>query len=167
MKLGDIEKFKHMNWGHQSRLALLFLGVTSCATLPPAPLAGNNFSDITPRLAQTQPDTGGKPVRWGGTISSIDNTEKNETCFQVVSRPLDAEARPEQSDQTNGRFIACINGFYDPDIYQPKREVTFTGTVQIPTFGKVGKSDYIFPHLDVDTLTLWPKRQPVPDYPIG
>ncbi len=168
MKTQRIRMFPNPARLHSQFSALLLaLSVSACTTLPPGPLAGNNFAPITPHLAQSQPDTLGKSVRWGGTIASIDNTEKNETCFQIVSRPLDAEARPEDSDHTNGRFIACASGFYDPEIYRPAREITFTGTVQTPTFGKVGKSDYIFPRLAVDTLFLWPKRQPVPDYPMG
>ncbi len=144
-----------------------FLVLGACASVPPAELAGNNFSAVTPHEAQTRPDVVGMEVRWGGTIATINTTEKKETCFEVVGRPLDSEARPMDDDQTTGRFIACATGFYDPEIYHLKREITFTGTVQTPTFGKIGKYDYIFPHLAADTVYLWPKRQPVQDYPVG
>jgi outer membrane lipoprotein len=48
----------------------------------------------------------------------------------MVSLPLDARARPRIVDQTYGRFEACAPGFFDPEIYEQRREMTVVGTVQ-------------------------------------
>ncbi len=141
-------------------LAGLCIALAGCSTMMvPAQLAGNDFSQVTPHQAQTRPDVLGFKVRWGGTIART-TPDGKQTCFEVVSRPLDDSARPEQNDRTDGRFIACLNGFFDPEVYAVKREITVTGTLQLPTIGKIGQADYIFPHVAIDTLYLWPKAVP-------
>ncbi len=140
------------------------LALGACSTLAPAPLRGNDFSDVTPHMAQRRPDVLGMRVRWGGTIAEV-SPKNDHTCFQVVSHPLDETARPEMDDRTNGRFIACISGFYDPEIYAVKREITVIGTLQAPTIGSIGDYKYVFPHVAIETLYLWPKQVPVANMP--
>ena len=133
--------------------------LAGCATIP-SELAGKHFAAITPRTAE---HSAGSSVRWGGTIASV-SSKQAETCFEVVSRPLDASARPEEGDRTEGRFIACAAGFFDPVVYASGREVTFVGTLQAPSLGKIGGYEYLFPRLAASTVHLWPKRQPVQYY---
>ena len=144
--------------------AIMTLTLGACSTFVPAPLGGNDFADVTPHMAQDSPEVLGQRVRWGGSIASV-SPAKNHTCFQVVSHPLDYSARPEEDDRTNGRFIACISGFYDPEIYAVKREITVIGTLQTPTIGNIGSYKYIFPNLDIETLYLWPKPSPINNVP--
>ena len=69
-------------------------------------------------------------VRWGGRIIRTE-PRPDRTCFEVISTRLDAKvARWWASDDTWGRFIACRTGFYDPALFEPKREVTFTGRIE-------------------------------------
>lgn len=148
-------------------LPTLMLG--ACATQPPAGLSTGPFTDITPLAAQTQNFAGNK-VRWGGTIASV-SPKKDETCFQLVSHALDSSARPEEEDKSEGRFMACATGFYDPAIYAVGREVTVTGMLQPPVSGKIGEYEYRFPLVSAETIYLWPKREvrqnyPAPYYPI-
>ena len=124
---------------------------------PPAVLSGGPFGEATVGQAQNQ-DLGGQRVRWGGTVV-ITTPGTDETCFEVVSRPLDAEARPRDSDQTEGRFVACVSGFYDPAIYTPGREITVVGTLGETTIGKIGDREYRFPRLAAEHVFLWPKRE--------
>lgn len=140
------------------------LTLSACGTMVPGPLSGNDFADVSPQMAQTRPDVRGLRVRWGGSIASV-SPRKGDTCFEVVSHPLDDSARPQEDDNTNGRFIACLSGFYDPEIYAVKREITVVGTIQTPTIGKIGDYDYIFPHVAVETLYLWPKEVPIANDP--
>lgn len=136
-----------------SMLALL---LSACATTPAA-LSGGPFPAITPRMAQ-QRDTVGERVRWGGVIVSTMPTPK-ETCIEILSRPLDTQGRPRDTDQTDGRFISCAQGFRDPAVYAPGREVTVIGTLAPSVVRKIGDFDYHYPSLPADVLYLWPKRE--------
>ena len=139
------------------------LMLAGCATQPPVSLSTGPFANITPLAAQTQNFAGNK-VRWGGTIASV-TPRKSETCFQVVSHSLDSMARPEEEDKSDGRFMACSPGFYDPAIYAAGREVTVVGMLQPSVSGKIGEYDYRFPLIAADQIYLWPKREARPIYP--
>ena len=71
-------------------------------------------------------------------------------------------ARPTwNSDQDDGRFIACRTGFYDPAVFEPNREVTFTGRIDGYDTRKIGGYDYRFPRIAADVVYLWPIRERV------
>jgi outer membrane lipoprotein len=137
--------------------AALVLGIAMLAACsrPPRPLVGE-FPRTTVRDAQDA-DHSGERVRWGGTLSDAD-PRRDETCFEVVSRPLDRRAGPRWTDETYGRFIACAPGFYDPDVYGPDREVTVVGTIEGSRVDKVGDYDYTFPLVRAEVIHLWPER---------
>jgi outer membrane lipoprotein len=137
-----------------------FLG--ACTATVPARLAQGPFANITQHMAQTE-NLVGQRVRWGGSIASV-NPAKNETCIQVVSHPLDSAARPEDSDQTDGRFVACAPAFYDPAVYAIGRDVTVVGILQSPQSDKIGKYDYLFPRVAADDIYLWPKPKIYQNY---
>ncbi len=141
-------------------LPALMLG--ACATQPPVELATGTFTDITPLAAQTRNLTGSR-VRWGGTVASV-SPKKNETCFQLVGHSLNSDARPKEEDKSDGRFMACASGFYDPAIFTVGREVTVVGILQTPIVGKIGDYDYRFPLVSVEAIYLWPKREPRVNY---
>ena len=145
---------------------LIFLAVlllSGCASTPSA-LKGE-FADVTPRGIQ---GGGGSPaahaVRWGG---SIVNTvpEKGQTCFTIVARPLDRTGRPRAGDKTLGRFIACAQGFYEPEVYAPHREVTVVGRLAGVETREVGGYSYHYPKVAADTVYLWEKKSRV-SYPV-
>ncbi len=140
----------------QARLAgvaALALALGACATIP-APLQGQ-FSPVTPRDAAAAGS--GEAVRWGGEIINVD-PRANETCFEILARELDASARPVQRDPSAGRFIACRNGFYDPEEFKRGREITVVGRLDGSERGKVGEFDYTYPRVAADAIYLWPKR---------
>jgi len=143
-------------------LFLLPIAVSGCATVP-KPLAVGAFAEVTPGVAQSSDHFVGQRVRWGGSIA---NTEpgKNETCFEVVSHPLDSNARPLETDMTEGRFIACAPGFYDPEVYAKGREVTIIGNIQGATVRKLGEYEYRYPQISAETIYLWPKLLPYSYY---
>jgi outer membrane lipoprotein len=145
--------------GFMSRLAFLMLlsfVAAGCTTVPKS-LAVGRFVEVTPAAAQTDGFVGQR-VRWGGSIATAE-PGKRETCFEVVSRPLDSSARPKETDRTEGRFIACAPGFYDPAVYAQGREVTITGVLQKAVVRKLGEYDYRFPRVGDDAVYLWPKLE--------
>lgn len=134
--------------------ATLVLG--ACATQP-KPLQGA-FNEITPHVAM-QGDSTGTTVRWGGRIVQVE-PRPDATCFEMISTRLTASGRPYWADDdTNGRFIACREGFYDPAVFEKNREVTFTGRIDGYENRRIGEYDYRFPRMAADVVYLWPKRE--------
>lgn len=133
--------------------ALLALGLSACATVPQQ-LAGT-YTTVSPDNAAAAAQ--GTRVRWGGRIIQTEPQER-ETCFFVLDEPLDSQARPERREQSRGRFVACKQGFYDPEVYGKGRDITVTGTVAGSETRKVGQYDYSYPRVEADVVYLWPKR---------
>src|SRR5690348_1448830 len=108
-------------------LAAALALLAGCATIP-KPLEGN-YSTVSTSSAQ-QGGAGGTRVRWGGEIIKTEPGPQ-QTCFYLLSRPLDSQARPKvgNTGENQGRFVACRDGFYDPEVFVRGREVTVTGTL--------------------------------------
>lgn len=139
--------------------AALALGLAACATAP-KPLQGS-FATVTPRDAVAGAQVGAQ-VRWGGVIVET-RPGPSSTCFQLVSRPLNATGRPQRDnpDSTDGRFVACRTGFYDPAVFAEGREVTFIGRVAGYDNVRIGEYDYRLPRVDADVVYLWPQVREV------
>lgn len=138
--------------------AVATLLLAACASQP-KPLQGA-FVEITPHAAMETDQTGAM-VRWGGRIVQVE-PRANATCFEMISTRLTATGRPYwSSDDTNGRFVACRAGFYDPAVFEVNREVTFTGRLDGYENRRIGEYDYRFPQVAADVVYLWPKRDTV------
>jgi outer membrane lipoprotein len=135
--------------------------LSGCVKRPPALLAGA-FPQIGVAEAQ-RGGPSGQRVRWGGVIVST-IPQKEDTCFEILARPLSSEARPRRTDESEGRFIACAHGFYDPAVYADGREVTVVGTLQQPEMRKIGEHEYEYPKVAAEEVYLWPKREPAQVY---
>lgn len=134
--------------------AIALLG--GCATMP-QPLQGN-YANVT--SVSVQPGgASGTHVRWGGEIIKTEPGAQ-ETCFYILGRPLDGQARPElgNAGDSQGRFVACHSGFYDPEVFTRGRELTVTGTINGTVTKKVGEYSYPYPRVEADVVYLWPKR---------
>jgi outer membrane lipoprotein len=139
-------------------LAMAAALLAGCASQP-RPLQGE-FAPITPREA-TSTDRTGMMVRWGGRIVQVE-PQANRTCFEMMSTRLNHFARPYwATDDVGGRFIACREGFYDPALFEPNREVTFTGRIDGYESRRIGEYDYRFPRVAADVVYLWPIRERV------
>ena len=138
--------------------AVATLLLAACASQP-KPLQGA-FVELTPHAAM-ESNQAGATVRWGGRIVQVE-PRANATCFEMISTRLTDTGRPYwSSDDTNGRFIACRAGFYDPAVFEVNREVTFTGRVEGYENRRIGEYDYRFPQVAADVVYLWPKRDTV------
>lgn len=147
---------------HSAFVVALAAALGGCASVP-SQLAGENFAPITPQQAAAQ-GADGQNVRWGGEIIQVE-PRADTTCFEVLGRELYGDARPKHRDGSQGRFIACVPGFYDPAEYTKGRQLTITGSVNGSEKHKVGDFDYTFPHVDANQVYLWPKREPLDRYP--
>ncbi|MCF6041836.1 Slp family lipoprotein, partial [Xanthomonas perforans] len=113
----------------------------------------------------------GTSVRWGGKIIKT-TPGQGQTCFELIWRPLNASGRPDRNavDASDGRFLACRSGFYDPAVFEPGREVTFIGKIEGYETTKIGEYDYKLPKVNADVVYLWPvvrDVEVVPAYPYG
>lgn len=136
-------------------LTAIVLSLAACAA-GPGPLRGT-FSTITPHEASEGQGVG-DTVRWGGLIAATEPLS-DSTCFQVVGKPLGRSARPTDDDQTDGRFLACREGFYDPKIFAEGREITVVGRIDNVETRKVGEYDYKHPRVAADVIYLWPEER--------
>jgi len=130
--------------------------LSACATAP-KPLQGQ-FTGVTPRDSVAGAQTGAQ-VRWGGRIvETVPGPDR--TCFQMISRPLGGDGRPLSSaaDATDGRFVACRAGFYDPAVFEEGREVTFIGRIDGYETARIGEYDYRLPRVSAEVVYLWPDR---------
>jgi outer membrane lipoprotein len=105
----------------------------------------------------------GLDIRWGGVILET-RAGKEETCFEILSRELSKSMRPRNTEQTAGRFIACKEGFHDPEVFAKGREITLTGRISAMDTRKVDEFDYRYPVVDAYFVTMWPKRPDVVVY---
>ena len=100
----------------------------------------------------------GEQVRWGGTITEVEN-RSDTTLVEIVARELDRGGRPRETDGSPGRFLAVIDGFLDPAIHETGRSMTITGTVDGTTTRPVGDHDYDYVRVRASGHHLWPKRE--------
>ena len=138
-----------------SRWLIVLTGVllSSCTTVPEQ-LKGEYTSLIPKQSTEENLQTA---VRWGGVLLET-KPEKDHTCFEILSRQLEKSMRPGVTDQSDGRFIACKPGFYDPEIFRKGREVTLTGKIIHMDIRKIDEYDYQFPIVDIEFMSLWPRR---------
>ncbi len=140
------------------RYALTIVPLLMLAACASVPMAINDgiVSGETPASVLERESTG-KSVRWGGVIISV-SPSQTETCFEILSRPLDNEGEPRPIDATEGRFVACCSQFYDPAAYPGGRHLTVKGVVQTPVMCKIGDYERRCPRVKIEALYLWPKR---------
>lgn len=150
----------------------LALALVGCAS--PVPPEIRQAPHQGPGVAQVRAGAAafiGTQVRWGGTIAAVENGPR-ATWVQVVSRPLRHNGRPQADGPTEGRFIARVDGFLDPEIYRRGRAFTVVGVLGKPVVRNIGAYPYRFPVVRVRGYYLWPpapKRTmawpPPPYYP--
>ncbi|MGH8192700.1 MAG: Slp family lipoprotein [Rhodanobacteraceae bacterium] len=144
------------------------LALGGCATIP-TPLQGT-YTPVTLDAARSGA-ANATPVRWGGKLIQTEPRQQ-QTCFFVLAEPLDSQARPERGAQSMGRFVACKQGFYDPEVFAKGREITVTGTLDGTIQHKIGQFDYTYPRVEANNVYLWKPRplyaeRPYPYGPFG
>jgi outer membrane lipoprotein len=135
---------------------LLVLTLAGCASDIPRPIREAPAGNIPLAQALKNPEQyRGAAVRWGGTIASVQN-QRDETWLEIVERPLEANGELRETDKSAGRFLARIQGFLDPAIFAPKRQVTVAGLLEGVSARTIGEHPYTFPVVHVEHIYLWP-----------
>ena len=143
---------------HAVALVALALLAGGCATQPA--LEPGSEPPLSVSEAREAPPDAARRVRWGGTIAGLRNTAAGTSVLEVVSRPLRRDGRPVRNDVTDGRFLAEVDGFLDPEIVKAGRDVTVTGRVDERRTGQIGELDYVYPVVAVEDYRYWTPRPP-------
>ncbi|WP_287816505.1 Slp family lipoprotein, partial [Idiomarina sp.] len=124
---------------YASLMALVLVG---CSSVPDEIASENEEALVGYKVAKHQGEkVAGEPARWGGVIADVRNAE-DHTVLEIVSFPLQRWGRPEVSDNSQGRFLAVVNDFIDPDVYEQGRSMSFVGTIGQTQQGKIGEYVY-------------------------
>lgn len=96
-----------------------------------------------------------KDVRWGGKIVSVENKE-DSTWIEILANPLNNFGRPlSRHDKYQGRFIARIDGFLEPEQYAKDRYLTIYGKVEKNIVKLVDEYPYNYPLVHAKEHHLW------------
>lgn len=134
------------------------LALTAC-TLTPNGLEKDNVNIFSlKQLAETnqicQCKTTKQRVRLGGKILSATALEK-QTKLEILSMPiLPVTAKPNLDYKPDGRFIAYLAEFVDPEILKDQY-ITLKGLLQDYQQGKIDLYDYEFPVIQIENYQLW------------
>jgi outer membrane lipoprotein len=112
-------------------------------------------------MRQAQSDAScqkGKLVRWGGAI--ISNRSSNSgSRIEILAKQLSASARPSQSNDYIGRFIAESSSYIEPAIFKPGKSITILGEIMTCFKGKIDERDYVFPVVKIKGKHLWQEQK--------
>lgn len=143
--------------------------LVACSTVPPS----ISDSTVSPNIAQVQTNPSshiGQTIRWGGTINQLENFDE-KTNIIVIARNLNRNGRPIDDHASNGRFIAEVKEFVDPEIYTKGREITVSGKIVEIRNIKIGEHMYPYPVVATETSHLWREYRdnpyPYNFYPYG
>ncbi|MBS1269684.1 MAG: Outer membrane protein slp [Gammaproteobacteria bacterium] len=144
-----------------------------CTAIPrniSTPIAGPDVREV-----RDNPEAHiGKRVRWGGTISDIENLE-NRTVITVVARRITRKGEPLADTPSTGRFLAETERFLDPEEYKSGRRLTVKGRITGTRSSKIDQYLYTYPVVTTENPYLWEDyvgRDPYPHdrpyyYPYG
>ncbi|MFT5451593.1 MAG: outer membrane lipoprotein [Enterobacterales bacterium] len=135
----------------------LILFVSACSTMPEAIQYENPQQVSVQSVHQGATNINGQTVRWGGIITQVINNE-NGTWVEVLALNLNDAGRPSNNRLENeGRFIAKVDQFLDPEVYQQGYSFTVVGTLTDKIDGKIGEYKYSYPTINAQGHYLWPK----------
>jgi outer membrane lipoprotein len=135
-----------------------------CASVVPEAIRSATPGNLQVAQVREHPEQfRGAVVRWGGNIISTRN-ESDHTIIEIVARDLDGDGRPLEEDRSLGRFIVKVQGFLDPTVYKPERELTVHGRIEGVVEQAIGEYRYAYPVVQADNVYLWKQRHPPQAY---
>lgn len=99
-------------------------------------------------------------VLFGGKILEI-NVAPTLSELIVLQMPLDNKNRPENPDQSKGRFLIRSEQFLDPAIYQRGVLLSTVGIIKGSQARAIGGFNYVYPLLEAIEIKLWPEADQV------
>lgn len=96
----------------------------------------------------------GETVMWGGKIVSTQPNDGN-TEMVVLQLALGSQDRPQDNDQSQGRFLALSAQFLDPALFSPGTLITVVGRMQGAQKRLIGQMAYHYPVIDIIEVKKW------------
>jgi len=135
-------------------MCLLML-IAACAPVISQTTMSTVDQSLTFTALQQKPDAyKGKVVVLGGQII-MTTVKDNETWIEVLEKKLDSSQKPENTDQSAGRFLVRFAGFLDPAIYAVGRTLTVAGQVEGKVVRPINEIKYTYPVLTAKEHRLW------------
>lgn len=99
----------------------------------------------------------GKWVLLGGVIIETRNT-KEGTFIEVLQTPISRRGRPEETEETAGRFIIASPQFLDGAVFRSGKRISVVGEVSGKEVRPLGQIHYQYPVVTAKELQLWEPR---------
>lgn len=151
-------------------LMMVFIGAAGCATpmIPKTVMSTVSQPPTAFKEILKDPDKYiDKTVLWGGKIIKVKNN-KDISVIEVLQMPVDSDGRPSGEEDSQGRFLADIKLYIDPEVYKKDRQISVVGKINGKREQLIdnGEMEYSYPVVAVDNLYLWPKEiyNPAPAY---
>jgi outer membrane lipoprotein len=97
----------------------------------------------------------GEIMLWGGRIIAT-QVDEGVTEIVVLQQELGSRDRPQDNDQSQGRFLIRSHKFLDPALYPAGMLVTVVGRLQGTETRLIGKMPYVYPVVDPIEIKKWP-----------
>lgn len=142
--------------------------IASCSPPFPKELLEKVDKNISYTALQKEPEKyAGKLLMVGGVIVDAKNLREG-TRIEVLQKTLDGEGRPEQTDETGGRFLVMTQQFLDSAVFHAGRRITVVGEVAAPQVLPLGEIEYRYPVIVARSVHLWqPYAGPYFSFGIG
>ncbi|HEY6010573.1 MAG TPA: Slp family lipoprotein [Nitrospirota bacterium] len=129
--------------------------VAGCAPIFPREAMDQVNTSLAFSSLRNNPDQfKGQRVMLAGVIISSKNS-KDGTYLEVLQKPMNSRGRPEETDESEGRFIAQSAEFLDAAVYRTGRQITVIGEVLGRKELPLDEILYAYPLLAVKHLHLW------------
>jgi outer membrane lipoprotein len=98
----------------------------------------------------------------GGSVLSVKPLKQGGTRIEVLQLPLESDDEPQgQLTASGGRFLAFHKEFLDPATIPAGTRVTAVGEVTGSMTLALDEVEYVYPTLDIASLTMWSPKVPV------
>jgi outer membrane lipoprotein len=138
---------------------LIILGLmswlTGCAHVISSEMRGTARKDLPFSAVLANPEVyEGETIIWGGQVIDTLN-EEGLTLIKVLQIPIDYTGMPEDEAMSQGRFMARVQGYADPEVYRKGRMLTLAGKIAGKRIEPLGGMEYVYPLVDVKEIYLW------------
>jgi outer membrane lipoprotein len=143
---------------------LASLWVVGCAGAPVVPpdLQDKIERDVSFQQVKDSPlFYKGKFIVVGGTVLSVKPLKEGGTRIEILQLPLSSHDEPHGPlTKSGGRYLALHKAFLDPATIPTGTRVTVVGEVTGSMTLSLEEVEYVYPTLEIASLTIWPPKLP-------
>jgi outer membrane lipoprotein len=99
----------------------------------------------------------GETIILGGKIIET-RVAEGATEMEILQLSLNGSDRPQDNDQSQGRFLVRTRQFLDPAIYPKGTLVTVGGRILGGETGAIGAMPYTYPSVELIEIKKWPPQ---------